>query len=66
MFFTKREEEVIDLMLHLKTNEEIAKKLNLSVNTIASYKKRIMYKVKMAERTNQKKHDEARTENQAG
>ncbi|GIV34762.1 MAG: hypothetical protein KatS3mg031_2297 [Chitinophagales bacterium] len=58
-FFTRRESEVIDLMLQLKSNEEIARALHISVHTVASYKKRIMNKVRMAERVQSKKEEKA-------
>ncbi len=50
--FTKREEQVIDLIVRLRTNSQIAEELDISVQTVKSYKRRIGYKVSMAERTN--------------
>ncbi len=53
--FTKREEQVLDLVIKNRTNHEIADELNISLETVRSYKKRIGYKIKMAESTDPKK-----------
>lgn len=43
--FTEREKEVLDLIVLGNTNNEIAKKLNVSPHTVKAYKESIFYKL---------------------
>ncbi|MEZ5149422.1 MAG: response regulator transcription factor, partial [Bacteroidales bacterium] len=46
--FSKREEQVLELICKGKTNQQIAEELNLSINSITTYRQRIMIKTGMS------------------
>lgn len=44
---TKRETEIIKLLVEEMTNQEVANKLNLSINTVETHRKNIMKRLKI-------------------
>lgn len=48
---SKRENEVVEAMIHHSTNEKIAKNLKISVNTVKTHLKNIYFKLDVHSRT---------------
>ena len=46
MLFSSREKKIINMVLHGKSGLEIALSLNISENTVKSYKHRIRHKIR--------------------